>query len=683
MTYPQFIYLGSNSGMNWLISAQIMPHDVLSTTHPGNYVIRFSPDKDRLLFKNEEGHIVPGQLALTPSDPQARIGTLFLEPRPIRNDSLGVTIISIAIVDSSQQSRFVGTIETDIENSQAFWWRRFGSKLVEGLSIPVGLMLALIGWVLESNHRSGEQREKERNERLNTIQRLIEDDPIRGVIEFSRFLSDSRYGGSLTEERKETYKRQVITTESNKRLIQRMNQHLSEGFSLESNDPFMDALKACEPAEESLLGDFRIVLTKDAEPTEVLGKARSIWKRHPNDAYEIVVQSLVRVGRKELETIGDWTSSERELFRDKRLKDINIESPAVYPDLILWVWQQGRELPLPPKECDWLKSHALLFHPFKLGIWSSEHLLKISWSSPLEWATILGNEPTVVCAADPDDRTAASVMASDILLGQRKSFVVFWRPIQLGNDPERILRDIQRAIGEEWLRLLAKYPGSLLQILDYEQVAVTEALVWITGSFQQLEARLRQNGLEHTDDSNALLRRLQKLSRPIVHGWTPGYERLLTWLLVRPASLENTFLVVDTANSMQAEALVPMMDILYDRYVVLKLFCNSSTIRLKHHGARVDLAWDNKALKSSLRDRISRASDQAFDEFGGLFGDRSLSDVDDILVEQAHGSLGRLLHLGNSVIDARVDRSNDPTEGLTREDFEKGIGSKKAEVPFS
>lgn len=698
LTYPQYIYLGANSQEQWLISAQTIPNSGISTTQQSSYLVRFSSENDRLLFKDESGRIVPGQLTLVPSDPQARIGTLFVEPRPMKSDTLGRTIISITVIDSSQQDRYVGAIEVDIEKPWAFWRRILLRKLLEELSIPAGLILALVGWVIESNHRLKEQQEKEIAEAFNDVRKAIEEDPIHGLKELDLFLSDTRYG-ILEEHKRNDYKRKTVTPQFKERLVRRVNQYLLEGSSFEVDDPLLHALPNCQPMQSVVLTDLATVIEAtvieatvidgEAKPGAVLREARRIWKQYNSDAREIVVQALVRVGEKELSQIDDWESKELELFQDKRLRNINIKTPPVSPHLTLWIWQR-QQPPLDRGLSKWLEHQELRFNPFDLGAWTPRSLpkerqtprplLKSSWTLSKDWGTIIDSKPTIVCTASSSDttaashdRTAASVMASDSLLEQRKSFVVFWRPSseRLGADDETILRAVLRAIGDEWLRLLARHPQTFVQIADYEQVALTELLIWITGSFRQLEARLRQNDLEHTSDASDLLQRLQELSRPIIHGWTPAYERLITWLLVRPAFVAGTFLVVDT-NYRQADDLAPMLDTLYDRDVMLKLFCDARTVNPNRYGTRVDLSWDDDALKKALSARIREASSQRFDQFEWLFADRS-RDVDDRLVQQAQGSLGRLLQLGNAILDARLRRLSDPAEGLTHEDVEAAL----------
>ena len=698
LTYPQSIYLETDSQEHWLMSAQMIPNSGISTTQQSSYLIRFSSENDRLLFKDESGRIIPGQLALVPSDPQARIGTLFLEPRPTKSDTLGRTIISITIIDSSQQDRYVGAIEVDIEKPWAFWWRVLLRKLLEELSIPFGLILALVGWVIESNHRLNEQREKETTEAFNDVRMAIEEDPIQGLKELDLFLSDTRYG--ILEERKRIdYKRKTVTPQFKERLVRRVNQYLLEGSSFEVDNPLLHVLSDCQPVQSVVLTDLKTVIDRKAQPSEVLREARRIWEQHNPDAREIVIQAFERIGGEELARVDDWKSKEIELFQDKRLRHINIKTPPVFPDLELWIWQ--RQQPHDRGLFKWLEHQELRFNPFDLGVWTPRllpheqqtprPLLKSSWTFSKDWDTIIGAEPTIVCTAfssdatdGSDDRTAASVMASDFLLEQRKSFVVFWQPSseRLGADDETILRAVLRAIAVEWLRLLARHPQTFVQIADYEQVALTELLIWITGSFRQLEAWLRQDGLEHSSDVSDLLQRLQELSRPILHGWTPAYERLIMWLLVRPAFVGSTFLVVDTKNYRQADDLALMIDILYDRGVMLKLFCDAKAVNSSHYGTRVDLSWDDDALKKTLSARIREASSQRFDRFEWLFADRS-RDVDDRLVQHAQGSLGRLLQLGNAILDARLKRSSDPTGGLTYEDVEVALGLAPGEAPLS
>ena len=687
LTHPQYIHLESGLETYWLLSAQMIPYPGLSMTSSISYVVHFSSEKDRLVFKDEEGHIVQGQLALTPFEPQTKTGTLLLEPRPVKDDVLGKTTIFITVVDSTQQSRFVGTTEIDIETPQAFWMRRLLSKLLGELSISASLILALAGWMIESRNRLKAQQEKERTEAFNDVRKAIEEDAIQGVKEFNLFLSDTRYG--ITEDMRNGCKRKIVTPQFIERLVRRVNQQLLERSSFEDDAALLQALSQCQPEQESALTDLKTVIDSAAQSSEVLQKARCIWKQYDPDAREIVVRAFQRIGEQELAQVDDWESKELELFQDERLKNIHIKTPPVFPDLQLSILKR-KQLPLDRTLSNWLAHQGLRFNPFDLGVWTPEPLpneqqelrpfLKSSWTPPNDWDTIVDAEP-IVCAASSsdaaaaaDDRTAASVMASDSLLEQGQSFVVFWQPSseRLGTDDETSLRAVLHVFDVEWLRLLARYPQTFVQIADYEQVALTELLIWITGSFRQLEGRLRQEGLDRRNDSRVLLQRLQELSRPITHGWVPGYERLITWLLVRPVFVSRTFLVVDTVNYVQAGDLAPMMDILYDRGVTLKLFCDARTVNPSHYGTRVQLSWDDNALKSALSARMREASRQRFDEFDWLFADRSL-DIDDRLVQHAQGSLGRLLQLGNAILAARLRRSSDPQEGLTDEDVKAGL----------
>jgi len=239
---------------------------------------------------------------------------------------------------------------------------------------------------------------------------------------------------------------------------------------------------------------------------------------------------------------------------------------------------------------------------------------------------------------------------------------------------------VVRALSETWCELLAQNVDAYLELDSPQRVIVAELLLWSSKDENYLASRLKQAGLPDDPSGRMLLRRLHESIASAPHSIHLSHVQLEGWLRARPNGLSRTFLIVIPSglnNYTKAKPLQKQLaaaaDIFCEYGIYLKLF---TTEPLGVPLTTIPIEWQTTDLVKVLDSRIAAAATEQ-DFVARRFSDRFDSnekpvDVETFMADYAHGSLNRMLDLGNLILQARVNRGGITNEFdfyLTRRDL--------------
>jgi hypothetical protein len=418
-------------------------------------------------------------------------------------------------------------------------------------------------------------------------------------------------------------------------------------------------------------------------PDEVMNAALWLWDQFYEEARETIIQCLLwadQAGHREqiYERFRNGKPRERRLLRDPRLKDIA-------PDLAQY-WYNWP--PIEPKRLvenssikRWLDRHDFEANPFgSRSIDRDLYLLK-SWAFPNQWDFVTESRSSAIWTEVRYDRVAAVLMLRHELQSAvpQTSFLI-WRTLPLPDIIQEStlddsLRAVTRAIADMWIRFLASNPWALLDLPRSEQMSLAEMLLWQTGTRQKLRQRLVQAGLGESVQENALWQRLESYTGEEQYKGTPLIDELLSWLQIRPPGLDHTYFIVDCPADRsqngcrdQINHVASVASALIDVGISMKIYHALLDIELSSVDS-LHLTWNRDHLLHMLRQRIYLASKERLKTFGELFGLEPFKAADDLLVDHAHGSLGKMLELGDTLIREHIQRHKPDDHYLYPEDL--------------
>jgi hypothetical protein len=410
-------------------------------------------------------------------------------------------------------------------------------------------------------------------------------------------------------------------------------------------------------------------------PDEALDAALWLWDQLYEEERETVIQCLIWVnqsgGRERLlNRFRTDRIKDRRLLRDPRLKEI---APDLTQHWYNWPSVKPNRLDEHPSVKRWLDQYDFEANPFNPRAVERDLYLVTSWAFPAQWDLVTASRSSAIWSEVDYDRAAAALMLRHELQSAvpQTSFLV-WRTLPLPNIPQEAtfddcLRAVARATADTWVRFLASNPWALLDLPRPDQMTLAELLLWLAVTRRDLHRRLDRAGLGESAQENALRQRLDASIGKKRYKGTPSLEELLSWLQIRPPGLEHTYFVVDcpahrswSGCGDQVTHLIVAASALIDAGVSLKICHAPLDIDL----SRVDpvqLKWERHHLQHMLGRRIYLASKERLETFGELFGPEPFENADGLLIDHAHGSLGKMLELGDAVIREHI-RGHDPAD---------------------
>lgn len=668
-------------------------------------------DSDRLLVKNSQGQLTGKTFVIIPNDPDHAFVSLYIQQAP-QSGSLPSNVDFILRVTASIPLKIAtvvmhpgasNPIEPLIRSLADF---AATPEVFAGIGgILIGLVAAKISLDVEQERRNRErveQEERNRRERIELIQsarQLVESNIVAGlerVADLRRRANRENWEESLRSEISNTILMLQGDPESLDILLVRAGEAFSkkqaqkakqllENISEVYSDPL--ATKLCL-IEGVLFTQGRIDSNQLAQAFEV---ALQLWNEHNASVQDLIVPVIVSA----YTNLQDGPLTEKLTETNDFISLVNQPRVQEFADQDKkYQRRYVREFKIefiPPQDdsefSHWRKIVHLNENPFGGGAPLSDPLLLKTWNHPTVWNQVLSAQSYAYYTVDPRDRDA-------LLFYLRQNFSKFhytelsqsifpiYLALPFANTSTvtpiiQHLENIARACAEAWIEVLTGYTSVLFKLSPSDQVALSELLYWQYTNQNNLVSRFRQEGMEDGPRLRALVRGLGQQDRSTILDFEPSSWQFEKWFGLRPPGLEKTFLIVN-AQGLSDEAkpfeerLSALASLLGQHKMYLKLFTSSSS---NPHIKTFPIDWKQRDLVEMLQNRIAAASEPVF--VGRHFSDffdpyEKPADVEAIMAHCAHGSLNRMLDLGNLILQARVKRGGITNEFdfyLTREDL--------------
>jgi hypothetical protein len=420
---------------------------------------------------------------------------------------------------------------------------------------------------------------------------------------------------------------------------------------------------------------------KETLPSEEAEKIAYDLRHLSNESQDDKVKSrvsqlLVDLGKKQ-----DWTR--------KKIEEYDISYQA-----LRWLDLWPSASPTEPQEVvKWLsESVELAFNPFSPELAELDPRLKDYYTRGNIFKSIGGRRPTLVLGQAGSGKTAAALLLAydceDPPLRPREQniFPVYWSPNLLNTDNDSFLLKVACLTAQAITRYVAHRPDGFLKLSKPRRYGIVRLLSAFVTSPEQLESELQQAGNAWGTPEH-LINEVVALYQEVAHEQCLGnLPDLLADAL--PESFDALYFILDlptTALLHSKEATVKNIRHFLDftiplasRGIYLKLFLPKelqTSLDIPSIYNIVTLTWGLDDLQEMINNRISVASSGKKPSLTALCdpGVPKAPSLSERLAKAADGSPRRLLHLGNELITAHVQRAPQ-VPNLSVEDITSVLG---------
>ncbi len=489
---------------------------------------------------------------------------------------------------------------------------------------------------------------------------------------------------------------QILKEESQcKKEIQELEQHLTiQSGAYDEPEPLeglaQELLAVVALFRNESLGQhlaaIRPILTIHPTPEpvndrQIVAAACWLW-----DHYNQITRALVV-------TVFVWVSQQSDLNLHRQVEaafgaNRQLRRLATDPALCQWLtiqkfaapdyqWPGPNKVARPDRlaVAEFLKQTGFTGNPFWSGAAKFDSLLFTSYTHSQCWEEITHPRPSLLTGHETEDRARVQLLLRhEVQRTTPQRVFSIW--CELSNEfglTQRPMLDylslVANGSAQTWLDFLPFNAGVWFGLSDQHKHSLAHLLAWHTHSGRRLIDRLYEQGFPEDAEAKAVKEELTAILDKVTLADQPDETDFLRWLAVRPPGLEYTYALIDCSietpdGICTAWGILPRLsDKLLESDVILKIFiAESIPIGAAANIDSIVIEWEDKNLISSLDKRIQLqcAPDRSYATFADLFfPDPRATDATRLLVETAHGSLSRLQHLGQRVIDAHVSINAD------------------------
>lgn len=674
VTYPAKIFLPSAHTPSQELSLRVTAPDTVG------YVI-WIEDAPSLVFYDEEGNaVIPrwqGQ--------GSAVFCVMVRAVPGQNQSTMLLQAGLS-VDSFQYPIPLGQVITESLGQSR--WRIGLGIFARNIALPLSLLSAIAGWVLNYLGKESDKAENTFRENLSKLSADFDSDPLFAVTECIDWMNFAQKKHLDYENIKNL--QQKVSRLCHIETLKKITRQLSDLAEQGEKQVLLEALRGV-----LLFFDTFPVLT-DNHYTKFVSSLRQIyywlnesktrkrlkegingtvnlWDQFDLSSLGLVIHSLSQLPLKpkkkentDVREALEKTPHRKRLIRYQKLAwmidSYHLTLPGEYEYIN----------PFQPDSTP--KALATLYADF----FDLEKLLEQSWSGPTQWKNLTSLDEFGRFLVFEND---ANILLRKLWRGlteQQKRpregvFPIYWKFIA-GVQSSLGLDEISHQVAEAWLEFLTMNPDAFLDLRSAEQDALVGFLGWHVGSLPALLGRLRQHFLQVKSSSQAekdiLLEKVASANVPYGKDISPNREQLLDWLNIRPPWLTHTVLIVFHKQmpslDWQQAVDIYQRDLLKQKFVIKEIVLTTDMPA----GPAEVVRWSDDDLMKILKSRTQRVSR---DSFTALFEPLFFADPlknDRELVQKSKGSLGRMIELGQKILDHHAASHPDVPDLLMEDDFQ-------------
>jgi hypothetical protein len=724
--------------------------DAPGTGVTGVFTVTFTHDS-RVQLQRQDKQPLSSPIVLSATTPVRLETQVLIRPSPLIEAVSLTSPLTIEVTAENGRARGSLPIQLTLESSGEMRRRLLRDTFVADLALPLGTVVALLGWYLEERRRHQEAARERYKEKLQAwytnLQQTnaqIDQGDVNSIQSLLALRREAQQLGSQENEspgevhqKWEAARQKLLDSRrSQEMLLQKFGRfstayevelivqwhgELKELWAAHPQDQGLATQPSSSPKHElqDLLTICQVFLRRTAlgqqETKAIVDAIFALWDRFNDDARDLLVEVIRQLRTAEhFERLLKRALEDQECGRERRRIVRDQRLATVLPDSILalrhmvyqWrplqsvdtkhesaeiaAWLSALEITtetlakrdlFSPQPDDWYEfsddSTTTPMHPHSL--------LLLSRATPNNFERLLHSSPTIITSPEWEDRLAAIyLMRYQLLFEQTPAPFILklsfpfsqWQP---SFPRASMLRMLASAVAEGWLGLKKYLPGVFLELTQEQRQAVTELLLWHTGSPTALYRHLEQVGLaphrldmgEKDAERRLFFRKLSDVLE--LQAWPLASEsKLQQWITQRPPDLVGTFFLmdyptdkVDRRGEQQVLALCALAETLANQQVYLKLFLPAQRLDLSRHIARIRLRWQVKDLVAMLNQRLAIASSGQLTDFHTLFYPSPAEDVTQKVAVLADGSLVRMLKYYQQAILRQI--RNQPLPPLLNE----------------
>lgn len=596
-------------------------------------------------------------------------------------------------------------VDSDVSKAsqQFLFWK----LIIEYVTSPE-VVLGLASFLLALNANSFERRQKEQEQNENARDQLQKMPALPVLEQLRKYLElEERSIGESWPDGLVDDLQQLQNSYSERNFLQAVSECLRQGKSNELVDieklynRFFENHKDFDKHKRSISALAQILGLSPLkhEPISLISDIVKLWDDFDADVKDLIIlalnqflgkASLSQLPKDKLENQVFNTANRRRLLRTEELNRLfpQLDTPLSGYDV---AWRHLPRCKDDSRIVEWLKQHDLVANPFGCGDLTVYPFYPKGAVHPDRWEYFLEPVPRLAqCPTTEDVSSLAYLLRQECLpFRENKDDVIeagwYIFPILVNLDQEFSAQSpliiLAHTVTRSWLDILPLSPDALLDLLPAEQDAVLELLCWSIGAKSTAINLIRRNRFGENSASRLLERKITDFTNHFSPEYPPQDHVLLSWLTVRPPSLNHSYLILLNNDSQQLahplwlEKFSPLISSLFLNGIVTKVF-SSTSVPSSLVLPAIELLWSDTRLKQSLDSQFGAAMDEEAKQLGHsihfyeLFGLGATEEgTTEKLISASHHSLARMLMLGNRLLQKHCEKEM-PEKYLSPEELE-------------
>lgn len=323
----------------------------------------------------------------------------------------------------------------------------------------------------------------------------------------------------------------------------------------------------------------------------------------------------------------------------------------------------------------WLIRHGIIINPFGFADLKNYPFYPEGAVRPDQWEFFLNPVPLFAhCPSTEDAQALAYLLLRECLplgkdnsiAGVNRHIFPIWVWHQQTAPVQSPLLTLAQSAARTWLDILPAQPHALLNLPLTMQNDLLELLCWSLGSKEAFINLVQLNVLLEDENTQILIRKITEFESELSWINVPQDVVLLSWLKIRPFGVDQTCLILPGDDLLPVtpawwfKQFGSLISTLFLYGIVTKMFASSSlsmSLSISLSLQEMELSWSEGRLNHSLDGQFDAAmhpkekSMGKFIRFHELFGPgANPSDTTEKLIFSSHGSLARMLALGNHLL---------------------------------
>jgi len=583
----------------------------------------------------------------------------------------------------------------------------FWKLIIEYVTSPE-VVLGLASFLLALNANSFERRQKEQEQNENARDQLQKMPSLPVLEQLRKYLElEERSIGESWSDGPVEDLQQIQNSFSEGNFFQAVSECLRQGKQNELIDieklynRFFENHEDFDKHKNSVSVLAKIITQQlsNHDSLSIVSDIVKLWDDFDADVKDLIVlalnqfpgkASLSQLPKDKLENQVFNTANRRRLLRTEELNRLfpQLDTPLSGYDV---AWRHLPRCKDDSRIAEWLKQHDLVANPFGCSDLTVYPFYPKGAVRPDRWEYFLEPVPGLAqCPTAEDASSLAYLLRQECLpFRENKDDVIeagwYIFPILVNLDQEFSVQSplitLAHTVTRSWLDILPLSPDALLDLLPAEQDAVLELLCWSIGAKSTALNLIRRSRFGENSASRLLERKITDFTNHFSPEYPPQDHVLLSWLTVRPPSLNHSYLILlhndsqQLAHPLWLEKFSPLISSLFLNGIVTKVF-SSTSVPSSLVLPAIELLWSDTRLKQSLNSQFGAAMDDEAKQLGHsihfyeLFGlGATEEEMTEKLISVSHNSLARMLMLGNRLLQKHCEKEM-PEKYLSLEELE-------------